>query len=186
MATIKWGAGWRWRCKGAQELYTQRHLASREDCESTQRFRRNSQELRHPDVYRNGTETSSNPKPCIPTIVKCAGGSMKQVHWNRHAHTHTRAQKKLNIRKKTFVLYFIVYIFILNVAFCYRECKGTKFLYILSPKPSFSSPHLHFRPPKPIHFLISIPPTYFHWSYLFKLILLKTSEVFDIHFQYYL
>ena len=30
------------------------------------------------------------------------------------------------------------------------------------PTPSFSSPHLHFRPPKPIHFLISIPPTYFH------------------------
>ena len=45
-----------------------------------QRFRRNSQELRHPDVYRNGTETSSNPKPCISAIVKCAGGSMKQVH----------------------------------------------------------------------------------------------------------
>ena len=50
----------------------------------------------------------------------------------------------------------------------------------------FSSPHLHFRPPKPIHFLISIPPTYFHWSYLFKLILMKKSEGVDIHFQYYL
>ena len=47
-------------------------------------------------------------------------------------------------------------------------CKGTKFLYILSPPtPSFSSPHLHFRPPKPFHFMIFIPPTYFRWSFLY-------------------
>ena len=47
-------------------------------------------------------------------------------------------------------------------------CKGTKFLYILSPPtPSFSSPHLHFRPPKPFRFMIFIPPTYFRWSVLY-------------------
>ena len=123
------------------------------------KFRRDSQEFRHPDGYRNGTKTSINPTPCIPKVVKCAGGSLKQVHRNTHSLTHTQ---KLNVKMKTFLLY-CVYIFISNACFCCQECKGTKFLYILSPPtPSFSSPHLHFRPPKPIHFLISIPPTYFH------------------------
>ena len=62
--------------------------------------RRKSQELRHPDGYRNCTKTSNNSKPCIPTIVKCAGGSLKQVNRNTHSHTHTN--KKPNVRIKTF------------------------------------------------------------------------------------
>ena len=55
------GAGWRWHCVGAPGLHIQRHLASWEDCESTQRFRRDSQEFRHPDGYKIVTNTSSNP-----------------------------------------------------------------------------------------------------------------------------
>ena len=124
---------------GAQGVHTLRHLASWEDCESTQRFRRDSQEFRHPDGYRNGTKTSSNPKPCVPTIVRCAGGSLKQVHRNTHTHTHTHT--KLIVGMKTFC--FIVFTFSSNACFCCRECKGTKFLYILSP------PHPHFPPPPP-------------------------------------
>ena len=78
---------------GCSRVHTKRHLASREDCKSIQRFRRNSQELRHPYGFRNGTQTGSNLMPCIPTVFKCAGGSLKQLHWNTH--THTKATQYL-------------------------------------------------------------------------------------------
>ena len=92
VAKIKWWAGRRWHYVGAYGLHTQGHLASWEDCESTQKFRQNNKELRHPDGYRNNLKTSSNPQPCFLTIVMCSGSeelSLKRVNWNtRIQRTH--------------------------------------------------------------------------------------------------
>ena len=93
----KW-AGRKSHCVGAHGLRTQRHLRSWEDCESTQKFRRNSKELRHPDGYRSNPKTSSNPQPCIPTIVMCSEGqklSLKRVQWNTRIQKNSLSEWKL-------------------------------------------------------------------------------------------
>ncbi|XP_075253285.1 uncharacterized protein LOC142345086 [Convolutriloba macropyga] len=74
------GGVWERLIHTVKRLLNQKYLASWEDCESTQRFRRNSQVLPHPYGYRINPKTSINPKPCTPTIVRCSGGSPKQVN----------------------------------------------------------------------------------------------------------
>ena len=129
---------------GAQGVHTQRHLASWEDCESTQRFRRDSQDFRHPDGYRNGTKTSSNPKPCVPTIVRCAGGSLKQVHRNTHTLTHTHTHTKLNVGMKTFCFFVFTFSYQMLAFVAGSVKEPCSFIFYLHPHPHFPPPTYTF------------------------------------------
>ena len=86
------------------------------------------------------------------------------AHTNTHKHTHTHTQTHtLNTRMKTFVLYFCVFTFSFQIlAFVNESVKEpSSFINFLLPHTHIFHPHIYFRPPKPFHFLISIPSTYF-------------------------
>ena len=59
-----------------------------------------------------------------------------------------------------------IYLFFFIVSFIIG-CNGTKFKYNFSPKTLVFLPDIHFCPPKPFHFLISIPqPIFFEFFYI--------------------
>ena len=181
VAKIKWWAWWRWHCVGAQDL---RPRDIRPLGRIVKAHRGSDGIARSFDIQ---TSTGMVQRPAVTlSRVFPQLSSAPEGHWNKFIETHTHTHKKTKYQKEKFVLYFLFTFSFQMLLFVAGSVKEpSSFLFYL-PHTLIFLPHLHFRPPKLIHFLISFSPNYFYWSYLFKLILLKKSEVVDIHFQYYL